>query len=116
MMLQWDGSQHDWLEGRGPRLCLMGAVDDATGELLEGAHFVEQECSAGYLKVILAVAQSKGLPLSIYMDQHSSLKRTDDNWTLEEELRGDRTFSIFLLQCSNLSNNIQLKILSQGPD
>lgn len=90
MMLQWDGSQHDWLEGRGPRLCLMGAVDDGTGELLQGAHFVEQECSAGYLRVLLAVAQSKGLPLSIYMDRHTSLKRTDDNWTLEEELRGEQ--------------------------
>ena len=30
----------------------------------------------------------------------------------EEELRGDRTFSIFLLQCSNLSSNIHLKILN----
>jgi len=25
MMLQVDGSPHDWLEGRGPRLCLIGA-------------------------------------------------------------------------------------------
>ena len=31
----------------------------------------------------------------------------------EEELRGDRTFSIFLIQCSNLSNNIQLKMLTR---
>ena len=30
-----------------------------------------------------------------------------------EGLRGDRTFSIFLIQCSNLSNNIQLKILNR---
>ena len=30
-MMLWDGSRHDWLEGRGPYLCLMGAVDDATG-------------------------------------------------------------------------------------
>jgi hypothetical protein len=41
MMLLWDGSRHDWLEARGPMLCLMGAVDDATGVLLPGAHFVE---------------------------------------------------------------------------
>jgi len=42
-----------WLEERGPHLCLMGALDDATGELLEGAHFVAHECSAGYLRVLL---------------------------------------------------------------
>jgi hypothetical protein len=33
MLLQMDASHHDWLEGRGPRLCLVGAVDDATGEV-----------------------------------------------------------------------------------
>lgn len=88
LMLLWDGSRHDWLEGRGPMLCLMGAIDDATGELLPGAHFVEQECAAGYLRVLLAVAREKGLPWSAYMDRHSSLKRTDNFWTLEEELRG----------------------------
>lgn len=30
-LLQIDGSPHDWLEGRGPRLSLVGAIDDATG-------------------------------------------------------------------------------------
>jgi hypothetical protein len=29
-MLQLDGSPHDWLEGRGPRMCLVGAIDDAS--------------------------------------------------------------------------------------
>ena len=31
MLLQVDGSWHDWLVGRGPNLTLVGAVDDATG-------------------------------------------------------------------------------------
>lgn len=88
LMILWDGSRHEWLEGRGPVLCLMGAIDDATGELLPGAHFVEQECAAGYLRVLEAIAREKGLPLSAYMDRHSSLKRNDDFWTLAEELRG----------------------------
>jgi hypothetical protein len=62
LMILWDGSRHAWLEDRGPMLCLMGAVDDATSELLPGPHFVEQECTAGYLRVLLAIAQEKGLP------------------------------------------------------
>lgn len=90
MMLLWDGSLHDWLEGRGPQLCLMGAIDDATGELLPGAHFVERECSASYLRVLLAICQAYGLPWSIYMDRHSALQRNDDHWTLQEELRGEQ--------------------------
>ncbi len=88
LMILWDGSRHEWLEERGPMLCLMGAIDDATGELLPGAHFVEQECAAGYLRVLKAMAEEKGLPFSAYMDRHGSLKRNDDHWTLEEELRG----------------------------
>jgi hypothetical protein len=88
LMLLWDGSRHDWLEGRGPWLCLMAAIDDATGEVLAGAHFVDQECTAGYLRVLRAVVATHGVPWSIYMDQHGALKRNDDHWTLAEELRG----------------------------
>jgi hypothetical protein len=88
LMLLWDGSRHDWLEGRGPYLCLVGAIDDATGDLLPGAHFVLQECAAAYLRVVHAIATECGLPWRIYMDQHGALKRNDDHWTLAEELRG----------------------------
>jgi len=88
LLLLWDGSRHDWLEGRGPWLCLVGALDDATGALLPGAHFVTQECAAAYLTVVHAIATECGLPWAIYMDQHGALKRNDDHWTLAEELRG----------------------------
>jgi hypothetical protein len=88
LMLLWDGSRHDWLEGRGPWLCLIAALDDATGELLPGGHFVEQECAAAYLGVLRAVVAAHGVPWSIYMDQHGALRRNDDHWTLAEELRG----------------------------
>lgn len=88
LMALWDGSRHDWLEGRGPWLCLIGAIDDATGELLPGAHFVTQECAAGYLRVLAAIVAAYGIPWSIYMDQHGALRRNDDHWTLAEEQRG----------------------------
>ena len=89
-MVLWDGSRHDWLEGRGPRLCLMGAIDDATGELLPGAHFTENETTVGYLRVLRDMLADKGIPHTVYGDRHSSLKRNDSNWTLEEELAGQR--------------------------
>ncbi len=87
-MILWDGSEHDWLEGRGPRLCLMGAIDDATGELLPGAHFTEQESTVGYLRVLRDILREKGIPQTVYGDRHSSLRRNDKHWTLEEELAG----------------------------
>jgi hypothetical protein len=38
MLLQADGSRHDWLEGRGPWLTLIGYIDDASGEVLWWTH------------------------------------------------------------------------------
>lgn len=89
-MIQWDGSTHDWLEGRGEVLCLMAAVDDATSEILPGAHFTERECTVGYLRVLRDVLREKGIPHTVYGDRHGSLSRNDKHWTLEEELAGRR--------------------------
>jgi transposase len=90
LMILWDGSRHDWLEGRGPMLCLVGAIDDATSEFLPGAHFVDQECTAAYLRVLEAIVREKGVPWSSYGDRHGIFRRNDDHWTLEEELRGEQ--------------------------
>ena len=87
-MILWDGSDHDWLEGRGPRLCLMSAIDDTTGEVLPRAHFTEQESTVGYLHVLRDILREKGIPHIVYGDRHSSLKRNDKHWTLQEELAG----------------------------
>lgn len=90
MLLLVDGSEHDWLEKRGPRLTLMGFVDDATGKV-PAAHFqTEHEDSAGYLRLIRAVVEGPGIPLAIYRDQHSRLQRNDDHWSLEEQLAGQQ--------------------------
>lgn len=89
-MILWDGSRHDWLEGRGPRLCLMAAIDDATGELLPGGHFVDQECTVGYLRVLRDLVRAKGVPLIAYMDRHGTLRRNDNKWSHEEQLAGRR--------------------------
>jgi hypothetical protein len=90
-LLLWDGSTHEWLEGRGPRMCLVGAIDDATGMVMPGSHFVPEESAVAYLRVLAAIVKEKGIPLRIYMDRHGSLKRNDDHWTLEEELAGKQT-------------------------
>jgi transposase len=47
MLVQIDGSRHAWLEERGPWLCLLAAIDDATGKLA-AAVFREEEDAAGY--------------------------------------------------------------------
>jgi transposase len=84
MMLQVDGSPHDWLQGRGPPLCLIGAIDDATGKVM-GALFVGAESSWAYFKLFSEIFREHGLPQSIYTDCHS-LFWTDREPTLEEQL------------------------------
>lgn len=90
MLLQWDGSRHDWLEGRGPWLTLVGAIDDATGEPV-AARFRQQEDGQGYLLVLRDVLRTQGIPLAIYRDRHGIFERREQQgWTLEEELAGER--------------------------
>jgi len=86
MMVQIDGSPHDWLEGRGPRLCLVGAIDDATSKV-PAAFFEEQETSAAYFRLFLEIGRTQGLPLSAYADRHS-IFWTDREPTVEEQLAG----------------------------
>ena len=88
MMVLTDASSHDWLEGRGPRLTLVGQMDDATNIVL-AAHFQRTpEDTAGYLLTLRRMAETYGLPASLYHDQHSTFQRNDRYWTLEEELAG----------------------------
>ena len=70
LMVQVDGSRHDWLEGRGPWLTLVGGIDDATGVVV-GAVFREAEDGVGYLTVLRQMARRYGLPASIYRDGSS---------------------------------------------
>ena len=69
MMLQIDASTHDWLEGRGPSLTLVAAIDDATG--YAWGRFVTGETTWAYLNLMREVMVSQGLPLSLYSDRHS---------------------------------------------
>jgi transposase len=88
MMALTDASRHDWLEGRGPLLTLIGFQDDATGQIL-AAHFqLEAENTVGYLLALHAMITTHGIPLSLYRDRHSIFQRNDSHWTLAEQLAG----------------------------
>jgi transposase len=90
MLLQTDGSSHDWLEGRGPKLCLIGAIDDATNEV-PYAYFQSQETTTGYIRMLKSITFSHGIPLALYHDQHSIFELTDKRIpSLEEQLEGKR--------------------------
>ena len=86
MLLQVDGSQHDWLEGRGPWITLHAAIDDATNEV-PWAVFRETEDATGYALLVHHISQSHGLPLALYADRHTIFQNPKQA-TLEEQLAG----------------------------
>lgn len=93
MLLQTDGSRHDWLEGRGPVLTLIGAIDDATG-IVTAATFREAEDAAGYLEVFRRTVATYGRPLAIYSDRHGIFSKDPNRPpTLAEQLAGKRGFT-----------------------
>jgi len=101
MLLQLDGSPHDGLEGRGPRLALLVAIDDATSEVPH-ALFREQEDDAGYFELIWAISQSHGLPMAVYTDRHT-IFRSPKQATLEQQLAGQGPRSQFERVCDELA-------------
>ena len=90
MLLQIDGSQHDWLQGRGPHLTLIGAVDDATGTV-PFAVFRHQEDAHGYMLMLREIIDRHGVPLALYSDRHGIFQRSPkEPESLAEQLRGRR--------------------------
>jgi hypothetical protein len=90
MLVQIDGSPHAWLEGRGPRLHLLAAIDDATGKLL-AAVFREQEDRVGYFQLVEQLVTHYGRPLAFYHDRHEIFPKrraVSESDSLAEQLAG----------------------------
>jgi nicotinamide riboside kinase len=91
-MQQMDGSHHDWLEGRGPKMVLMAYIDDATSRIY--CRFYEYEGTIPAMDSFWRYIVKYGLPLKIYLDKHTTYKSTGKA-TLEQELNGEEPMSQF---------------------
>lgn len=65
-LVQLDGSQHPWLEDRGPSGCAMTLVDDATNRVL--LQFAPQETTWAAADVLRAWIETYGVPRALYTD------------------------------------------------
>lgn len=105
-MVQMDGSHHDWLEGRGPKLVLMGYVDDATGRLY--GKFYEYEGTQPAMDSLKGYVKKHGLPKSIYLDKHSTYKTNKKQERYKEwPFRDKEELTQFARACKQLG--IELK-------
>ena len=69
MMVQMDGSHHDWFEGRGPHCVLMVLIDDATNQTY--ARLYPAETTEASMDMMIRWLSRHGLPRSVYVDRHA---------------------------------------------
>lgn len=93
MLLQLDGSDHDWFEGRGPKCALLTFIDDATSRVLYGV-FIPVENTHYLLAAVKAYLLLHGRPLCFYVDK-DSIYKVNRQATIEEELRDDHPLTQF---------------------
>lgn len=91
-MVQLDGSHHDWLEGRGPKLVLMAYIDDATNTTY--ARFYDYEGTMPAMDSFKGYVRKYGLPISVYLDRHTTYK-SSKKLTQWEEVEGIELLSQF---------------------
>src|SRR6202521_5160603 len=100
-LVQLDGSFHGWLEGRGPRGCLMDMVDDATSETQ--ARLGKEETIWAAAGVLRAWIEKYGVPGALYTDWKNVYKRKA---TSSEQLRGKVPVTQFGHMCQKLGIRI----------
>ena len=86
-LVQWDTSEHDWLEGRGEQLCLIAMIDDATSRLF--ARFVRHDSTGENMKLLWSYLEKFGRPLAFYTDKaslfHTAEKHKRDEPGVEKD-------------------------------
>ena len=73
-LVQWDTSEHDWLEGRGEKLYLIAMIDDATSQLL--ARFAPHDSTAENMRLVWKYVERNGRPVAFYTDKASLFQTT----------------------------------------
>jgi hypothetical protein len=68
-LVQWDTSDHDWLEGRGPVRYLVRLIDDATS--WSWGRFVERDATPFNMAVLWEYIEKNGRMVDVYTDRHS---------------------------------------------
>jgi biotin operon repressor len=73
-LVQWDTSDHDWLEGRGEEIYLINMIDDATSQWF--ARFVVSDSTLENMNHLERYVKKHGRPLAYYADRASHFHPT----------------------------------------
>jgi len=84
-LVQWDTSEHDWLEGRGERIYLIAMIDDATSQAL--ARFARHDSTAENMRLLWSWIERYGRFVEAYTDR-AGLFETNRPHQRDEERQG----------------------------
>jgi hypothetical protein len=88
-LVQWDTSEHDWLEGRGPVRYLVRMIDDATS--WSWGRFVERDATPHNMAVLWEYLEKNGRMVDVYTDRDSMFTvPLRDGESKEEQRETDR--------------------------
>ncbi len=98
-MIQFDGSYHDWFEGRYEKCWLMVMIDDATNIVY--AQFTGPEGVKPAMKTVWAWVERYGCPRLLYCDRKNCYVTLEAK-TIEEQLENKPHYTDFTRACSEL--------------
>ena len=110
MLIQLDGSEHDWFEGRGPKCALLVYIDDATSLILH-AEFVKVEDTLNLMRSTRTYLLRHGRCVAFYVDK-DSIYNVNRQATIDEELRDVHPITQFTRAMTELGIEV---ILAQSP-
>jgi DNA-binding Lrp family transcriptional regulator len=88
-LVQWDTSDHDWLEGRGDQLLLINMIDDATSRWF--ARFVLSDSTVENMNMVEGYSKKHGRPLAFYTDKAALFQTAQKTKPGESAAAGDRS-------------------------
>lgn len=92
-LVQLDGSDHDWFEGRGPKCVLLVFIDDATSRILY-ACFISVEDTLNLMAAVKSYLLINGRPMFWYVDK-DSIYKINRQASIEEQLRDEQSLTQF---------------------
>jgi hypothetical protein len=109
-LVQLDGSDHDWFEGRGPRCALVLFIDDATSRILY-AEFVTVENTFNLMATTKQYLINHGRPTALYVDK-DGIYKINRQASIEEQLKDEQAATQYARAMKELGIEI---IFAQSP-
>jgi transposase len=109
-LVQWDTSEHDWLEGRGPVRYLVRMIDDATS--WSWGRFVERDATPHNMGVLWEYLEKNGRMVDVYTDRDSMFTVPAARWRKQRQAARSRPADATRASLTRTGNRVHSGLLS----